>query len=170
MGCERNLDKAIAAYKQAAKLGDVTAQMQVGELAFGELDWERYRWWGRAAARGWRGTTIINSVSRLLVYFKQGQLGRVLFEIAPACKAHLDVLNQRAFGCYVSEELWEGLLFVITLFEARCKLAKRAIDCWSIVGLRLGVAKDIRVMIAQIAWEHRWMWGEAAKLAQVQYI
>jgi hypothetical protein len=44
--------------------------------------------------------------------------------------------------------------------------ARSAIDCWSVAARRLGVAKDIRVMIAKMAWEEVWRWGEQDAVKQ----
>jgi hypothetical protein len=40
--------------------------------------------------------------------------------------------------------------------------AKEAIGCWSMAGRRRGVVKDIRVMIAKMAWEP-WLWSKKVK-------
>jgi hypothetical protein len=48
------------------------------------------------------------------------------------------------------------------LHEAMLFRARKAIVCWSAVGVRLGVVKDVRVMIAKMAWEP-WRWHEKAE-------
>jgi hypothetical protein len=40
--------------------------------------------------------------------------------------------------------------------------ARDAVACWSIVGIRRGLVKDVRVMIAKMAWEEPWQWSEKA--------
>jgi hypothetical protein len=46
------------------------------------------------------------------------------------------------------------------LHGAMLQRARRAIDCWSMAGRRLRVVRDMRVMIAKMAWEEVWRWGE----------
>jgi hypothetical protein len=38
--------------------------------------------------------------------------------------------------------------------------AREAIKCWSMAGRRVGVVKDMRVMISKMAWEEAWRWGQ----------
>jgi TPR repeat protein len=47
-GCDKAiaLSKAISLYKDAVELEHVWAQFNYGLHAFGEGDWDRYRWWG----------------------------------------------------------------------------------------------------------------------------
>jgi hypothetical protein len=49
---------------------------------------------------------------------------------------------------------------VIELHAAMLGRARRAIDCWSMAGWRLRVVKDMRVVIAKMAWEEVWRLGE----------
>jgi TPR repeat protein len=58
-GCEKDLDKEKENFLLASELGHVSAMIQVGYL-FNELDPQRWRWWGLAAALG-------NSVNFLLL-------------------------------------------------------------------------------------------------------
>ncbi len=51
-GCEKDEQRALEMYNEAAELGHVEAQVSYGQHAFGENDWQRYLWWGRAAAQG----------------------------------------------------------------------------------------------------------------------
>jgi hypothetical protein len=47
---------------------------------------------------------------------------------------------------------------VIELHAAMLGRARRAMVCWSMAGRRLGVVKDVRVMIAKMLWEEAWRW------------
>jgi hypothetical protein len=49
---------------------------------------------------------------------------------------------------------------LLELHKAMLARARRAIDCWSMAGRRCGVVKDMRVVIAKMAWEEAWQWGE----------
>jgi TPR repeat protein len=165
-GCAKDENRATELFRAAAELGEASAEVSYGEVAFGERDWERFHWWSRAVARGrakrgfWRGTVS------LLSAFEKGELGRVLHIAAPLLRANLNVVKQEVFGSYVGEEVSQKLLRVLELHEAMLDRARRAIACWSVVGRRRGVVKDMRVMIAKMLWEEPWQWGEKDGAAQ----
>jgi hypothetical protein len=52
---------------------------------------------------------------------------------------------------------------VLELHEAMLRRAREAIDCWSVAARRCGVAKDMRLVIARLAWQEVWRWGDSAK-------
>jgi hypothetical protein len=54
----------------------------------------------------------------------------------------------------------ESLQRVLVLHARMLRRARKAIACWSVVGRRFGVAKDIRVLIGKSAWDEVWLWGE----------
>jgi hypothetical protein len=49
---------------------------------------------------------------------------------------------------------------VLALYDLMLSRARQAIQCWSMAGRRLAVAKDIQVLIAKMMWEEAWRWGE----------
>jgi hypothetical protein len=160
LGCENDRDRAIELFGAAARLGDADAQVSLGEEAFRSRDWERFHWWSRAVERGrgqrwfWRG------VVSLLSAFEEGELGRILHIAAPLLRANLNVVKQEVFGFVVSKEVWQNLLRVLELHEAMLDRARCAVACWSVVGRRMGLVKDVRVMIAKVVWEEPWRWSE----------
>ena len=160
-GCARDNHRALELFEEAAELGQPEAQVRYGRLRFPELDWRRYRWWCRAAVRGCEAVSLCKTAVWFLRFFEEGRMGRVLFEVAPVIRLHLDLPNERAFGKMQNESDLEKLQRVVALHEARCDLCRCAIDCWTAVARRRGVVKDIRVVIARMLWEQRWLWGEA---------
>jgi hypothetical protein len=45
------------------------------------------------------------------------------------------------------------------IFQKKLKRrVRRAIDCWAIIGRRLKVVRDIRILISQMIWMHRREW------------
>jgi hypothetical protein len=165
-GCAKDEHRAIELFRAAAELGDGGAQEFYGKLAFGEMDWERFHWWSLGVARGFGQYSFRVGTVHLLEKFEKGKLGRILHIAAPVLKANLNVVVQEVFGISVGKEVWQGkevwpkLLRVLELHEAMLKRVRCAIACWSIVGRRRGVAKDMRVMIAKMLWEEPWRWGE----------
>jgi hypothetical protein len=55
----------------------------------------------------------------------------------------------------------KGIRRILVLHDEMLGRARRAIDCWSMAARRCGVVKDMRVIIAKMAWEEAWRWGES---------
>jgi hypothetical protein len=158
-GCAVDLPRAIELYRRAAELELPEAMHEYGEVAFGERDWERYLWWGRALERGriFSFLRFSQSVVGLLPSFEKGELGRVLHTVAPVIAKRLGAVGTHEYGFRLVESECARIL---QLHGAMLDRARRAIDCWSIVARRRGVVKDMRVMIAKMAWKEVWRWGE----------
>ncbi len=165
-GCAQDPVKALALFKQAAELGRAVAQFRYGDLAFGELDWERYYWWGKTAPQGVAFKPLLFAALDLVASFEQGKHSSILFEIAPVCKATLDLEKMRVFGCPTTNEQFAALQRMVLVYEAIQKRAKLAIKCWSIVGKRRNVIKDIRQRIARLLWAEAWRWGGSQQNAK----
>jgi hypothetical protein len=165
-GCVKDEHRAIELFRAAAELGEASAQVSYGELAFGNSDWERFHWLSLAVARRFGRESLRVGTVNLLEKFEKGKLGRILHIAAPLLRANLNVVKQEVFGTYVGKDVWQKLLRVLELHQAMLDRARRGIACWSVVGRRRGVAKDMRVMIAKMLWEEPWQWGEKDDGAQ----
>jgi hypothetical protein len=152
--------RAIELFREAAHLGCPEAQSLFGQRAYEELDWQRYLWWGNAAARGVDGYPFCIAVFQLLPLFKRGECGRILHTAALYFRSspHLAKRGVAERAMPPKEVYKFGL--VLELHQAMLRRAKRALDCWSVASRRLGMARDIRLMIARMAWEEMWRWGE----------
>ncbi len=164
-GCDEDCGSGMALVKEAAELGHAIAMMWVGQNAFGAHEWQRYRWWGRSAARDCSGvhSMLFQASSEQMLLLEEGKGSvRAVFEIGAALKPHLDLANARAFGkplgvCKQSVQL------CVELHDKWCAEAKKAISCWTVVATRLGVVKDVRLLIAQMLWDDggAWSWGKS---------
>jgi hypothetical protein len=134
------------------------AMLRYGEMAFGLHDWERYHWWGLAAAKGWRTHTFNCTVKGFCESFRKGESSRILHTVALVIRTHLDVTKKQVFGEELDDADFSCFVDTLALHDAMLGRAKQAIFCWSVAGRRLGVAKDIRVLIAKMAWEKPWRW------------
>jgi hypothetical protein len=159
IGCVVDKKRAIELYKEAAELESSSAQCRYSELAFGEYDWERYYWQGRAAQSGMGRHHFSRSLIRLLPSFESGQHGRILHTAAPVLRASRDGAGLASFGAVLQPEEVEKLHRVVELHEAMLGRARCAVYCLSLVCLRRGVAKDVQIMIAKMAWEEPWLWS-----------
>jgi hypothetical protein len=75
VGCKRDTGKALELYREAAELDDVPSMHHYGELEFGSDDWQRYYYWGRAAARGYRSYYFCVAILPLVPSFENGECG-----------------------------------------------------------------------------------------------
>jgi hypothetical protein len=160
LGNEVEKAQAAEVFRQAAELGHAGAQFQYAHMAFDERDWERYYWWGRGARRGGSGIALCSAGIHLLPLFEKGELNRVLHTIAPVVRRNFSVAHRTAYGEALSASKVESLQRVLALHDAMLLPVKLAVACWGIVGIRLGAARDIRVMISMMVWQDVWRWGE----------
>jgi tetratricopeptide (TPR) repeat protein len=160
--------KAIELFGRAAELNDGLAQKKYGELAFESDDWERYYWWGRAALQGFYAPEFGASVLDFLPSFEEGRNGRILRTMAPLLRGNIDVGKRIVLGITYNVYRMGQFQCVIELHDAMLGRARCAIDCWSIVGRRCQLVKDMRVIIAKMLWEEAWRWGEKEEDARVE--
>jgi TPR repeat protein len=149
-GCERDVGKAIELFRSSAELEFPEAQYALGELAYGALDWQRYHWMGRAAQKG-RSTTCgayCNAVLGLLPSFERGENARILHTVAQAIRPNLNFARGILFRRPLDQAEVAGLKQVVDLGEAMKGRVRRAIACWAVAGRRLGLVKDMRVIIS----------------------
>jgi hypothetical protein len=84
-----------------------------------------------------------------------------LFLQLGALKGQIDVAKERVFGIppwWLTGCKGQGLALAkqaVELFDYLCIAARKSIDTWSLIGKRLGVVKDIRLLIAKMIWEAR---------------
>jgi TPR repeat protein len=158
VACTQDTRRAIALFQKAADLGCPRAQMALGYTAYDELDWQRYDLFTQAALRG--HTMALRFVGPGI--FMQGKNRRILHIVASCIRPNFDITKRLFFG-HPSRENHDSLVQVLQFHDAMLGVARPAIDCWSIAARRRGIVKDIRVMIAKIAWEEVWLWGEVQK-------
>jgi hypothetical protein len=159
-GCAEDEAKALELYREAAELDCPAAQVLYAEAAFAKTDWEWFHWRGRAAERRVQCLLFVSAVLELLPAFEKFMLARIMHTAASAMRRNLDQETQRFFYSSFLTVDMARVTRVLELHDALLGRARRAIDCWSVVGRRHGVSKDMRVMIAKMAWEDPWRWGD----------
>jgi hypothetical protein len=169
----RESAKATELFWRAAELGHGLAQWKYAEMAFNSDDWQRYYWRGRAASQGIYAPELGAAALGFLPSFEQGRNGRILHTIAPVLapllRDNIDNIGSCTriiFGMYCVAETVTKLQRVIELHAAMVWRARRAIDCWSMAGRRLRVVKDMRVMIAKMAWAEVWLWSDQVNVGR----
>jgi hypothetical protein len=155
LGCAADRDKAIDLFRQSAELGDAAAQGMYAEIGFGKFDWQRFHWWARASRRSLAGY-FCSAVCDLAPLFQQGQHSRIVHEVAPVIRKNLDsdVASYR-----IEEPMARELRRVLKVHEVMTARGRDAIACWSMCALRLGMVKDMRVVIAMLVWAEPWRWS-----------
>ncbi len=164
VGCEEDKTKARALWREAAELGEVSAQFVHGAEGCTQNDWQRYRWWGMAAARGENvaGQEMVGATSEQLQWWEEGACdGRVVFELGAAFRGHVDVMAGTCFGFSVdSNDDLKAVQRCIELLNEWVALSKSAIETWIGIARRLHVVKDIRLMIAWLLRAEPWAWSK----------
>jgi hypothetical protein len=100
------------------------------------------------------------AVLELLPTFEKGENCRVLRTAGPLIHQSLVAPATMFYPSMTPSDILQ-LQRVVELHDAMLGKAKHAIACWSVVGRRLGVVKDTRVMIAKMVWDEAWRWGGA---------
>jgi hypothetical protein len=150
-GCTRDVAGGVALLRRAAEAGHIEAMYSYGSCGFTENDPERYEWYCRAAALGDR-----DALDELHEAAALADPGACMFEMGRGCKRHLDVAQGTLFAVQLDEDSLEDIQKVIAYYDECVQRAKRAVDCWSLVGARLGVVKDVRIVVARLIWEDLW--------------
>ncbi len=147
-----------AVTREAAMLGQFYRQCEYADKHCVLDSVEQKQWLRRAAmqddggrAHGW----MLCSTTRLLPLYDQGAGGRALFEIGRAF----------SFSPKWECEAWNdeqriAARRVIELYSKWTNDARRAVGCWLWLSRHLGVARDIRLLIADLVWDDRAAWSE----------
>jgi hypothetical protein len=100
-------------------------------------------------------------VLKLVPMFAKGEHCRILHVVAPVFRQQPGLASAVRGLRGPADGAIEEFQQVFRLHDAMLDRARAAVNCWSIAGRRHGVVKDMRVMIAKMAWAEPWLWGEA---------
>jgi hypothetical protein len=160
--CERNVERAKENFLIAAELGHVDAMINF-EVFLEKTDPQRFVWLGKVAA-SWSYKPFLCEMEEQMRNFNSGS-GRanVVFVIGRALKGHIDIEKQAIFDSNEEFDTRIGPTNQALLFyNFQLESYRKAVDAWTLVGIRCNVMKDIRKMIAKMIWESR----EDAKYVQ----
>jgi hypothetical protein len=102
---------------------------------------------------------FLDAVLDFLPSFIEGENGHILFVMAPVVRAKLDVVNEVVFDGTLQPDEFGDFHEVLYRYDSMLDRARRAISCWSVVGRRYGLNKDVRVMVSKSLWEQPWDWS-----------
>ncbi len=146
-------------WRQGALLGDAVCQMCVANI-YETTSVEHAVWARRSAIQGlWMGMEGVCRMAKdAIKLYNSGEVeGRRVFEIGAALEwsdKWFDACRRNwVVACRES----------ITLFKQWRGEAEVAVLCWIWLARQLGVAKDIRLLIASLIWDEKAAWSEKKK-------
>jgi hypothetical protein len=71
-------------------------------------------------------------------------------------KGHVSEEKSEILGSKVERSVLNAVLEAVALYDAQSCAARKAVESWLVVGHRLSVVRDVRVVIAKLIWESRW--------------
>jgi hypothetical protein len=134
---------------------DMCMRWFVGEL-FGN-DPQRFVWFGRVAAANGNSQYFLNEMVDQIRDFNSG-VGHatVVFVVGRALKGHVDNEKGTIFGRGYNFDTYIGPANqALHCYEFQLQSYRKAVDSWTIVGLRNRVVKDIRKLIGKMIWDAR---------------
>jgi hypothetical protein len=154
IGCDQDLQKAREFFLVAAQLGHIYSMNAFGRL-LDASDPQRWLWWGRAAVLG-ESRWFLYYFSRSVEKFNSGSGNAAsVFQIGKALNGHVSVEHGTIFGLNNKFDNRIGHANSAISFYLQCAACRRAVDAWSVCAARIGVVKDIRVLIGKLVWETR---------------
>jgi hypothetical protein len=156
IGCKQDPERANGNFLVAAELGHVAAMVRVGEF-FDKDDPQRFLWFGRVAATGGSYDFLYEMRDHIRNFISGTGQPNVVFVIGRALKGQIDTEKRTIFGRTVSNfDTFSGPANrALHFYEFQLQSYRKAVDSWTVVGLRNKVVKDIRKMIGKMIWDAR---------------
>ncbi len=144
--------------REAAELGDPRGQFEFASIHCNVDAREQFKWFRRAALQEcedhrpaqWRLMEVADAHVRLLSTVHSG---RCVFEIGA-------VFSTVKLDPESSERERNGCRLAVEWYERWCEEARRGVLCWIWAARKLGVVKDIRLLIADLVWEDKVAWSD----------
>jgi hypothetical protein len=160
--CEDSQDEAKRYFAIASKLGSVDAMALYGNM-LPKSDPLRHALRGKAAASGYLTTGFLNDMEEQMEGMRQSFLPKIVFALGRALDGHVNEQRREIFGNGLRFSNWfPHAKVVVEFYKIQALQYRRAVDMWTLVGLRRGVVKDVRIFIGKLIWKCR----EEAQYAQ----
>jgi hypothetical protein len=157
-----DMDAAQECYEKAARENHAFAAFRLGKC-FAMSDPRRFFWAARAGLCG-NCMGYVGEIATLLSLWpgRGSSYDQSVFQVGETLKRHLVVepFRRLLFGKAVDSFILTQVAVhdAIVFYEENIAGAANAVNCWSVCARRLGVVKDIRILIGKMVWEAR---GEA---------
>jgi TPR repeat protein len=150
-GCQKDVEKSKENYLIAAELGLVDAMSRLGDL-LEKNNPQRFVWLGKAAVSGLFWSFLTEMVEQMCNFDSGTGHANFVFAIGRALKGHIDNEKGEIFrnGCK-----FDSFIGPATISHFSIAIYRRAVDYWTLIGVRIGVVKDIRKMVATMIWGSR---------------
>jgi hypothetical protein len=143
---------ALDMFKRAAELDHALGILTWASLKAGD---EQYYWLTRSAQKGF-GMFVPRLFEEVRKFLDGSGRGSRVFWIGKGVKGHVNYSKRTIFGA--SLNFLEHVSFAnqaIEFYDFQIVSYKKAVDTWTLVGIRWGVVKDIRKLIAKLIWDSR---------------
>ncbi len=164
-GIEHNAEKSRECYLIAAELGHYDSMISLG-LLFDKTDPQRFVWFGKAAEVC--STFTIQMHEQIHNFFFGFGHANVVFAIGRVLKGHINYEKHEIFGREVhAYDLSKKKNYrkkvseppqldlpnqALQFYNFQLQSYRKAVDYWTLVGLRNNVVKDIRKLIGKMIW------------------
>ncbi len=157
-GCTKDETKAKELYLRAAKLGLVDAMSDYAWL-LKTSDPERYVWLAKVCARGGNLLFFTDLIDQMRNFNAGAGQASVVFAMGRILRKQIKADKQTMLGKLEGTHLFEPAMDAVQFHEDICQAARRAVDTWSMIGARVRIVKDVRLMIAKLIWNAREEWA-----------
>ncbi len=145
-GCKKDADEAKHFLLAAAELGHSgSCRILTNGLLDSSSDRRFWRYWEVAVASG---VINMNNFDLAAKHVKSFDNTAVVFAIGRTMKSRL-------VQDHVSFRTRRLVDRAICFYEGQLEACRRAIDSWTIIGIRFQVPKDVRLLIGRLVWKER---------------
>ena len=144
-------ERAAQLMLQGAELGDPECQCEYAIHCCAESGFAQLEWLRRAGIQG--SGVVMQELGNLASEHAGGGSERLLYEIGAA-------LSAKNIPGTATQSATAAIEHAKKLFLRCNEEAKRAVLCWLWLSKKEGVAKDIRLLIADLIWFERAAWSD----------
>jgi hypothetical protein len=139
----------------AAELGQVHDTICVSSL-LDKYDPQRFVWFGRAAVSGYPISFVKKMCDHVCNFNRKAGDAKVVFVIGRALKGHISNEKRTIFGDgWKFDTYIEPANQALHFYECQLQSYRKAVDSWTVIGLKNNVVKDIRKMMGKMIWDAR---------------
>jgi hypothetical protein len=153
-GCTKDETKAKELYLRAAKLGLVDAMSDYAWL-LKKSNPERYVWLAKVCSRGGSSRFFTDLWDQMRNFNAGNGHASVVFAIGRVLRKQINVEKRIIFGKLEGTYLLGQAMDAVQFYKDICQAARRAVDTWSMIGARVRIVKDVRLIIAKLIWNAR---------------
>ena len=151
----RNMNELIKKLLRATDQGSIFAMIALGYY-YNDNDSKRWYWLGRVANLEDPDYFTIRLSRSSLIFFDDISHSS-FFTIGSIVKGKLKLIGNRSvFDMNLnSMHVFKFVERSVIYYEDQLVKCRKAVDAWTLVGIRLRVVKDIRKLIGMIIWESK---------------